>query len=69
VVSDGIIEQPAAADESCEPRRQFGAAGVAALAAQLIRADEPLTALFDAVTRHAGTAALADDATGLSVRW
>ena len=71
VVSDGIIEQPAATDDACASPRQFGTAGVAAVAAAagLAQAAAPLAALFDAVIRHAGGPQLADDATCLSVRW
>ena len=69
VVSDGIIEQPAAAADGCEPPRQFGAVGVTTIAGVLGRSGAFLPMLFDAVATHAGSTSLADDATALVISW
>jgi phosphoserine phosphatase RsbU/P len=67
VVSDGIIEQFAAAPTDAAPGRQFALAGLKE-AISKASADE-VAEVFAAVIRHAGTDRLSDDATVARVRW
>jgi serine phosphatase RsbU (regulator of sigma subunit) len=69
VVSDGIIEQRNPPAEGCEFGVPFGIEGLAATLKPLNDPGAALTPLFDAVTRHAGTSTLSDDATAVIVRW
>jgi phosphoserine phosphatase RsbU/P len=64
VVSDGLVEQPGRhGNESV----QFGLNGVLDVIAPCATAEQAIAALFDAVQRHAGGPALADDATAVLV--
>lgn len=78
VVSDGLIEQPG--EESDVPantgdqherveRGPFGLDGVRDCLAALPAELDPISGLFAAVQRHAGTTHLADDATALVIEW
>ena len=66
VVSDGIIEQSPAGGM---PADQFAMTGIETCLRSLPPDEDAIIALFDAVERFAGTAALADDATAVMVRW
>jgi sigma-B regulation protein RsbU (phosphoserine phosphatase) len=68
LVSDGIIEQPAPGMPD-HPLQGFGAARVAKCLAAASGQTDPVADLFAAVRSHAGTDALADDATVVIVRW
>ena len=61
-VSDGIVEQPRMRGDDGD-RQQFEMAGVFDVLARCDRAADVVTAVFDAVQKHAGTPMLADDAT------
>ena len=64
VVSDGIVEQPSATTES-----QFGETALPATLPTLLQSPDPVSALLAAVTTHAATPTLSDDATAISIRW
>jgi serine phosphatase RsbU (regulator of sigma subunit) len=67
LLSDGIIEQPASPDSgSLTP---FGMSGVERVLNALSGDADLVTALFEAVERHADRPALADDATAVWVWW
>jgi len=66
VVSDGIVEQPAVAS-GADGLIDFNMKGVCACL-QANSADD-LAELFTRLIQHAGTTNLADDATGVCVRW
>ena len=68
LVSDGIIEQPASSNHVA-PRNEFGKSRVEASIASIHSSADEVAALFNAVTQHARTAELADDATVVVVRW
>lgn len=69
IVSDGLVEQPGA-PSGTDVLNQFGMEG---LEGQLLEPADDLNKLveeiFSAVEGHAGTPALADDATAVVVRW
>jgi serine phosphatase RsbU (regulator of sigma subunit) len=68
LVSDGIIEQPAA--DASATGAEFGIVGIRTLAASLARSADPIADLFAAVIAHNGNSpTLADDSTGLMARW
>jgi serine phosphatase RsbU (regulator of sigma subunit) len=70
VVSDGIIEQPAAGDDKAGTGPEFGIAGIRNLARNLAGSLDPINNLFAAVIHHNGNSAtLADDSTALIARW
>jgi serine phosphatase RsbU (regulator of sigma subunit) len=73
VLSDGLLEEcaPPREGEPEQDRRahQFSVAGVQACLRNVPAGADEVTALFDAVEKHAGTHQLADDATALIVRW
>jgi serine phosphatase RsbU (regulator of sigma subunit) len=71
VVSDGIIEQPRKAIDGAEreKRVQFDLGGVKDVLSTAGDGCDVISALFDAVVRHAGTTELSDDATAVMVRW
>lgn len=65
IISDGFIEQPAAATPASHAE-QFGLDGIRrALATS---SEDELSTLFAALTAHAGTTAFADDATAVMVK-
>ena len=68
IVSDGIIEQPGAGS-SPAARNQFEMEGVHRSLRDTAAGADAVAALFAAVVGHAGTAALADDATAVLIRW
>jgi phosphoserine phosphatase RsbU/P len=68
VISDGLVEQPAAEVPQDGVRRQFGVDGVGA-AIRAAGHDNLLDQIFGAVRDFAGDANLADDATGILVQW
>ena len=69
IVSDGIVEQPAAV-ESATGDDAFGIEGIRTRTGQLISAADPVAELFAAVGAHAGGgSSLADDATALWIQW
>lgn len=71
IVSDGLIEQPAPGKE----RIQFGFDRLLEVLSRHAAGEtgetggDEVTAIFDAVMRHAGSAELADDATAVLARW
>jgi serine phosphatase RsbU (regulator of sigma subunit) len=68
LVSDGIIEQPAA--DPAAAGAEFGIVGVRNLAPALASSADPIVQLFAAVIRHNGNSpTLADDSTALMARW
>jgi sigma-B regulation protein RsbU (phosphoserine phosphatase) len=71
VVSDGIIDQPAAMTDRSETRaqRRFKMAGVKQCLAGLQAGEDEIAALFRAVEQHAGTVNLSDDATAALLVW
>lgn len=73
VLSDGLIEEPAAGrpGESDRERRarQFSVEGVRGCLTSLAPGEDEIRALFEAVQRHAENEQLADDATAVLVRW
>jgi sigma-B regulation protein RsbU (phosphoserine phosphatase) len=66
VLSDGIVEQFGAAGDAAQ--EQFGLKRVKA-ALSATTQDDVITALFDAVVRHAQSSGLQDDATAVLVGW
>ncbi|MGB7159690.1 MAG: SpoIIE family protein phosphatase [Tepidisphaeraceae bacterium] len=71
VISDGIVEQyglVAGADGSTT-NEHFNVAGVENVLSSTPPGQDPVTALFDAVVKHAGTTSFQDDATAVLVRW
>lgn len=67
LLSDGIIEQPAAGDSGRgDP---FDMTGVERVMSKIAPQADPIAALFDAVVKHAGRTTLADDATAVLVKW
>lgn len=69
VVSDGLVEQCTPPADSRERGVPFGIEGLCAVAAQSSVSNLRVTDFFEAVTKHAGSSALADDATAVLVRW
>jgi serine phosphatase RsbU (regulator of sigma subunit) len=68
LVSDGIIEQPAPLRTSAW-RDEFGRARVEQCVKSAIAGRDEVAELFHAVTAHAGSNELADDATVVVARW
>ena len=71
VISDGLVEQygPVYRDDGTSANEQFSIAKVARVLTDTPPGADPVTALFDAVVKHAGTAHLQDDATAVLVKW
>ena len=70
VVSDGIIEQPAASSlQAGAAPVQFGTSGVTRIVPRLISAPDAIDEIFRSVIDHAGSPSLADDATAVLLRW
>lgn len=79
VVSDGIVEQPANLATSGGARLDFGMHGAKACfaseapdaitASDAITPPDEITELFRRLVEHAGSTHLADDATGVCVKW
>jgi len=71
VISDGLVEQygPVHRDDGTSANEQFSIAKVAGVLTDTPPGADPVTALFDAVVKHAGTTHLQDDATAVLVRW
>jgi len=71
VVSDGFVEQPSPEPPGSikTPPHQFGMEGVQACWNAAPADADLLAALYAAVEKHAGTTALADDATAVLVQW
>jgi serine phosphatase RsbU (regulator of sigma subunit) len=67
VVSDGIVEQPAAM-ASADDRDDFGLSRTKQVLCRALASPDPVAMVFDAVVEHAGTRRLADDATVVLVR-
>jgi serine phosphatase RsbU (regulator of sigma subunit) len=68
VISDGIVEQPAAEPAGDGSRRAFEIDGLKAVLAHA-PADDEVAAVFDALVAFAGTTSLSDDATAVVIRW
>ena len=68
IVSDGIVEQFDAGETNPLARKQFGMDGIERVLRENPAGDAVAT-LFEALIAHAGTTHLADDATGVMVRW
>jgi serine phosphatase RsbU (regulator of sigma subunit) len=69
VVSDGIVEQPAAVSEASTDRFNMPRVRESLSESLASNSSDPVAALFDAVVRYAGTDQFADDATAVLVRW
>ncbi|MDB5299367.1 MAG: sensor protein, partial [Phycisphaerales bacterium] len=69
LISDGLVEQPGASFDQSGRQTQFALAGVEGVMGKIAAGDDAVAALFEAVVRHAGQPALADDATAVLVEW
>lgn len=71
VISDGLVEQYGLVPQADETgtKEQFDIDGIARVIAAASRERDLVTALFDAVVKHAGTSTLQDDATAVLVVW
>jgi serine phosphatase RsbU (regulator of sigma subunit) len=71
VISDGIVEQygPVPAADGTPTNEHFNVEGVQRVITKTPADDDPVTALFDAVVKHAATTTLQDDATAVLVKW
>jgi serine phosphatase RsbU (regulator of sigma subunit) len=71
VISDGLVEQygPVHRDDGTTANEQFHVANVARVLSETPPDADPVTALFDAVVKHAATPHLQDDATAVLVKW
>jgi serine phosphatase RsbU (regulator of sigma subunit) len=71
VISDGLVEQYGLVHrpDGTAGSEQFHIANVQRVMAETSAGADPVTALFDAVVKHAGTPHLQDDATAVLVRW
>ncbi len=68
VVSDGVVEQPAAGSTNTAERNEFKMNGLHESLRKSPCADD-IASVFQALVAHAGTDQLADDATAVCVRW
>jgi len=68
VVSDGIIEQPAVEDDGNGRAVRFSFDGVLGALMRATGGGDEIASIFHAVTRHAQSERLADDATALLIR-
>jgi hypothetical protein len=71
VISDGLVEQYGVVQhaDGTSANEQFSIANVARVLTECPADADPVTALFDAVIKHAATPHLQDDATAVLVRW
>jgi serine phosphatase RsbU (regulator of sigma subunit) len=71
IISDGIVEQfgPVPGPDGTPTSKHFNVDGVERVITETPAAEDPVTALFDAVVKHAGTTTLQDDATVVLVKW
>jgi len=67
LISDGLVEQPGNTESS--DLKAFDIKGVEEVIKTTAPDQDLVASLFDAVVRHAGRSALADDATAVLVRW
>jgi serine phosphatase RsbU (regulator of sigma subunit) len=71
VISDGLVEQYGLVQhaDGTTTNEHFNVAGVEGVLSATPAGADPVTALFDAVFKHAGTSTLQDDATAVLVKW
>ncbi|HEV2296026.1 MAG TPA: SpoIIE family protein phosphatase [Tepidisphaeraceae bacterium] len=71
VISDGLVEQYGLVHQTggTTTNEQFHVSGIQRIIAAVPRDADPVTALFDAVIKHAATSTLQDDATAVLVTW